>query len=55
MKLDCGCGQLDDQIYIIGLDPCLMCRLVSHLGAAFVASVIDDIAALRIGIGVVGA
>ena len=50
-----GCRQPNDQIHVVRLNLGFMRRFVAHLGTAFLASVIDDIAALWIGIDVIGA
>ena len=44
-------GELDDEIHIVGLDLCLVRRLVSDDLAAPLASVYDDEAFFRIGLG----
>ena len=41
--------QLDYQIHIVGLDFCLVCRLVAHLSSASLASMDYDKSALCVG------
>lgn len=44
------CRQLDDEGGIVGLNLCLVCRLVTHDGAASVTAVNDNIALFGIGL-----
>ena len=48
-------GELDYQVHIVGLNLCLVCRLVSDRLAAPLAAVDDDIALLRVGHSTYGA
>lgn len=50
-----GGGQLYDQIHIVGLHLCLVGGFVANLGTAFVAAVVNDVAALGVGINVIRA
>ena len=49
------CGQFDNKIEVIGLDLCLVSRLVSYNGAALFALVENYKAALRVGLCSAGA
>ena len=44
-----SCGELNEQIVVVGLNLCLVCRAVADGSAAFVASMENYISALRIG------
>ena len=44
------CGELYYKIGIVGLDLCLVCRLVAHYRAATVTAVDDDVSALGVGL-----
>ena len=44
-----SCGELNEQIVVVGLNLCLVCRAVADGSAAFVAAVNYDISALCVG------
>ena len=44
-----SCGELNEQIVVVGLNLCLVCRAVADGRAAFVAAVNYDISALCVG------
>ena len=54
-RLKSGGGELDDQVHIVGLHLGFVGGFVSYLSAAFVATVVNDVAAARVGIDVIGA